>query len=73
MRVLLQAWGVTDADVDRAVDEAGLPPSRTDWEFEVERLTSGCCPLDMRDPKALAEGAGYGWAYVAYPARDRVS
>jgi hypothetical protein len=68
VNVLLRAWGVTDADVEYAVQMASWPSSRRGWDFAVERLTSASCPLNVEDPKSIAGEADYGWAYVAYPA-----
>lgn len=63
VRVLL--WGVTDRDVDFALDHATRAPGRRAWQFVVEqRHTSATCPLDLEDRKALAAEQGYGWAYV---------
>ena len=73
MRVQLRAWGRTEADVDRAVREAGWQPSRSQWKFEIERLVAPCNPLDMEDPWAIAEDVDYDWAYVAYPLSYRLS
>jgi len=67
--VRLVAWGVTDADVEHAIDRAEVGPGRYAWEFvETERLGDLPCPLAPDDPRALAQEAGYHWAYVAYRA-----
>lgn len=67
--VLLRVWGLTEADQDRAVREAGQGWGARNWEFvEIERLTGVPCPLPRYDPKALYADAGFGWAYVAYRA-----
>ena len=67
MRVL--AWGVTQADIEHALDKASQGPSRNAWDFaEVERLTGIPCPIDVRnpDPTTIATDAGYHWAYAVY-------
>jgi hypothetical protein len=65
--VHVQAWGVTNADIEHALYRAEVQPSRHGWEFaEIERLTGVPCPLDVRNPgpRALAADAGYHWAYL---------
>jgi|GEM_PF-6590874 len=63
--VQVRAWGLTDADVEDALRHAGRGWGRGGWEFAaVERLTGSPCPLDVRDPQALAAEADFGWAYV---------
>jgi len=65
LSVQVRAWGLTDADVEDALRHAGRGWGRGGWEFvAVERLTGAPCPLDVRNPGALAADAGYGWAYV---------
>lgn len=69
VRVHLLAWGATGADVENAVYRAGQGWARETWEFvEVERFREVPCPLDLKDPAAIATGSGYHWAYVAYVA-----
>ncbi|HEV3170758.1 MAG TPA: hypothetical protein VGZ32_10485 [Actinocrinis sp.] len=71
MRVHLLAWGFTAADVEHAVDKAGQGWARETWEFvEVERFQEVPCPLNIKDPAAIAAAQGYHWAYVAYTAED---
>lgn len=70
--VRAEVWGATDADVERAVDNAKTPPSRRAWDFtRIERLQGAKCPIDARnaDPRSLAAEAGYGWAYAVYAVR----
>jgi hypothetical protein len=68
--VRLHVWGVTDADIEHAVYKAGQRPSGGAWDLaEVERIQGVPCPIDVRDPGALAGDAGYHWAWVVYPAQ----
>lgn len=70
----LRVWGETDADVRHAEFKAADRPSRRGWEFtDVERLGGVPCPIDVRDPGAVAADRGYGWAYAVYPAGARVA
>lgn len=65
--VRAKLWGETEADQERALDCARRSPWRNGWDFvEVERRDGSTCPLDLKDPKALAAEQGYGWAYVVY-------
>lgn len=67
--VRLVAWGASESDVERAINEAGSGWSRKSWEItSIERLTGVPCPLPQYDPKSLASGAGYDWAYAAFRA-----
>lgn len=67
--VLLQVWGVTAADAERAIRRAACGPGRAGWRFApVERLTDPECPIDPLDPAALATDRGDRWAYAVYPA-----
>lgn len=66
MRLL--AWGVTEADQERAIHRAGQSPSRNRWDFEIERASGTTCPLNLDDPKALASERGYHWAYIVLKA-----
>lgn len=67
LRVRALLWGRTDADLWCALHHAQAAPSRNSWEFVAEQqetLTTPTCPLDLQDPRALATGRDYGWAYV---------
>ncbi len=68
MRV--HAWGKTEADVERALNNTGHSRWRSTWRIiETTRLIGPVCPLNMRDGNAVAADAGRGWAYVVYPVR----
>jgi len=69
--VRVQAWGVTGADVEHALYRAEQGESRNAWDFvEIDRLPLGTpCPIDLQDPKPIAAGSGYHWAYAVYPLR----
>jgi hypothetical protein len=65
--MLLRAWGVTGADVEHAVYRAQIGPGSASREFgQVERLGGLPCPIDVRDPAAIASDQGYHWAYAIY-------
>lgn len=67
--VRARLWGLTDADRKRAFDHAQRSPWRNGWDFvEVDDNSDDTCPLNLKDPKALAAQQGYGWAYVVYHA-----
>lgn len=67
VRVRVRVWGLTDADVVTAERRAARGWGRNGWEFgEVERTVGGVCPLDVRDPGAVAAGADFGWAYTVH-------
>lgn len=69
IQVCANVWGETEADQGQALDHAQRAPSRNTWDFvEVDRRTGGTCPLNLKDPRALAADQGYGWAYVVYRA-----
>jgi hypothetical protein len=71
MPVAVHAWGITAADVENAVYKAETAPTaaRVGWRFgDVVRLNDATCPIDVRDPGALAAGEGYHWAFAVYPA-----
>lgn len=73
VHVRLLVWGPTTADQERAIHRASQGQSRNAWTFvEIERLTGTQCPINTRDPdpKSIAADAGYGWAYIIYPADD---
>ena len=69
VRVRLFAWGITGADIERAVNDAGWRQSRQDWDFvEIQRLDGPSCPLNLCDPATIAADEGNHWAYAVYPA-----
>lgn len=64
-----QVWGTTGADLEYALFRAKYGAAREAWEFvEVERLEGRVCPIDVRDPDAIAGDGGERWAYAVYPA-----
>lgn len=68
--VRLLVWGITEADQDRAISEAGKGWGRELWQFtDIERLTGTANPLPKYDRHALAAGSAFGWAYIAYAYR----
>lgn len=67
IEVRVTVWGVSGAEVERALHRAEQRPARNAWRFaEPERRVSGTCTLDVADPGALAAEAGYGWAYLVH-------
>lgn len=67
LRVTAHNWGLTVDDQDHAEREARRGWSRRAWDFvEFRRTTGDTCALNLLDGKALAAGAGRGWAYVVY-------
>jgi hypothetical protein len=67
--VHLIAWGLTDCHAETAVQSAQRGSFRAAWRFaQVERETTGACPIDVTDPKVIAADCGPGWAYAVYPA-----
>jgi hypothetical protein len=40
-------------------------------EVQIERLSGTQCPLNLNDPKAVADGQSNTWAYVVYPESGR--
>jgi hypothetical protein len=62
-------WGTTGADLEYALFRAKYDPARVDWNFvEIERLDGRVCPIDPRDPAAVAGDGGERWAYAVYRA-----
>lgn len=72
--VRLLAWGLTEADVETAIDRATIGPGRVEWQFaEVDCTTAARCPLNLDDPKTIAAGQDasgtHAWAYAVYRAQ----
>ena len=67
--VRLLAWGLTDSHAETAVQSAQRGSVRAAWDFaQIERETTGACPIDVTDAKVIAADCGPGWAYAVYPA-----
>lgn len=70
VRVRVQAWGATKAELDDALRRATQGWGRVRWEFaDPQQTVGGACPINARDPKAIAAASDYGWAYAVYPER----
>lgn len=70
-RVRLCLWGATDRDVDGAAANVRYHPDVDGWDIcGTEQTVSRCTTIARNDPQALAQRAGYGWAWAIYPARQ---
>ncbi len=65
--VRVRVWGATDHDAEHAASVATYGRWRASWWVTgIERVTGVPCPLDTRDPAAIAADAAFGWAYVVH-------
>jgi hypothetical protein len=69
-RVILRVWGLTQAEAADAEAKARSAPGSSLWDIiDVVSSHGGLCPIPARDPLVLGQGADYGQAWAAHPAR----
>lgn len=66
--VLLIAWGKTDRDVERALDDAGQGWARQTWQIIMERVPG---PIRVPTGSEIATRVTPRWGYVALPGNGR--
>lgn len=66
-QVRLHLWGATDDDVKGAAQNVHHHPDYYRWEIGATlEDVARCTTIRPNDPRALAQRAGYGWAWAIY-------
>lgn len=67
--VRLRLWGATDNDVQGAAQNVRYHPDYNRWAIsDTNQDITRCTTIQPNDPNAIAQRAGYGWAWAIYNA-----